>query len=235
MLKKVISTLGALAVVSGSLAAGEAHAASASATASVLNIDGGTLLSFSNDQYLSDASTPFENGFDASSTLQNYNFSTTAPNGDTSFAHIDDSLQPFPQTSAGAVNNGRGAATVLWTFNWSATGTGAATVDLDYLYSATVQNLNPGETGIASSYVSLLRDGTPEVQEALHFFDSVNGNTSGEGHLLLDFDVNAGDTGTLTVAVASNALVAPVPVPGAVWLLGSALAGLAGYARRKAA
>lgn len=235
MSNKFINTLGALTLVSVTIAAGEAHAASASATASIINLDGGTLLSFSNDQYLSDAATPFQSGFDAGNTLQNYSFNTTASNGDTSFASIDNGLSPLPQTSAGAVNNGQGAATVLWTFDWTATGSGTATVDVNYLYSATVQNLNPGETGIASSYISLLDDGASEAQEALHFFNSVNGNTSGDGHLLLGFDVNAGDTGTLTVTVASNALVAPVPVPGAVWLLGSALAGLVGYARRKAA
>src|SRR3569623_3343700 len=236
MWKNRMNRAATLAVMTGALlTAGAAQAGAASATASILNLDGGALLSFVNDQFLSDASTPFQSGFEASSTLQNYTFSTTAPNGDTSFAGIDNSFLPYPQTAAGAVNNGRGAATVLWSFDWLATGTGTATVDLDYLYSATLQNLAAGETGIASSFVSLLRDGTSQQQEALNYFSNQDGNTAGENHLLLNFDVNAGDTGSITVAVASTALIAPVPVPGAVWLLGSALSALLGIARRKAA
>ena len=122
----------------------------------------------------------------------------------------------------------------MWSFDWTAAGTGTGTVDLDYFYSA-LQNLAADETGIASSFVSLLRDGTSQQQEALNYFSNQNGNTAGENHLLLNFDVNAGGIGSLTVVVASTALIAPVPVPGAVWLLGSALAALLGIARRKAA
>src|SRR3569833_2602919 len=147
MWKNRMNRVGALAVMTGALlTAGAAQAGSAAATASILNLDGGALLSFANDQFLSDASTPFQSGFDASSTLQNYTFSTTAPNGDTSFAGIDNSFSPYPQTAAGAVNNGRGAATVLWSFDWLATGTGTTTVEHNYLYSATLQNLAAGET-----------------------------------------------------------------------------------------
>ena len=224
------------AVMTGAqLPAGAAQTGSASATDSNLNLDGGALLCFANDQFLSTAKPHYQSGFDASSSLQNYSFITSAPNGDSSFDGIDYSVLAYPLSSAGAVYIVRGAATVLWAFDWLATGTGTATVDLDYLYSATLQTLAAGETGIASSFVSLLRDGTSQQQEALINFSNQDGNTAGENHLLLNFDVNAGDTGSITVAVASNALIAPVPVPGAVWLLGSALAGLVGIARRKAA
>lgn len=235
MLKKTTTTMGAAALLAGSmLFAGEGHAAATSATTSVFDRDfGSTLLSFSNDQYLSDASTPFDSGFNAGSTMQAYYFNNTAGNGDTSFASIDDSFAPVPQTAAGAIGTGNGSATVLWTFDWMATGSGTATLDLDYLYSATVAGFSAGETAVARSFISVLLDGTSNYQEALNYFDNVNGNSAGEGHLVLNFDVTEGDTGTFTVAVASDAIAAPVPVPAALWLFGSALAGLVGISRRR--
>lgn len=234
MLKKMSTTVGVLAVLAGQvLTIGAAHAASVSATASIIDRTS-SLLSFSNDQFLSDASTPFQSGFDAGSVLQNYYFNTTAGNGNTSYAQIDNSSAPFPQTSAGAGHDGKGSATVSWSFDWLATGTGTATLDLQYLYSATVLNIAAGETGKASSFVSVLLDGTHNIQEALYFFNNVNGNTSGINDLVLNFGVNAGDKGTFTVTTASNAIAASVvPIPAAVWLLGSALTGLAGFTRRK--
>lgn len=243
MLNKTINTLGMLAVVGGSLAAGEAHAASVSATTSILGVDGGTLLSFSNDRYETRAWTPFLSRDHGSNTLPNYNFNTTASNGDTSFARIDNSLSPLPQTSAGAVHKGRGDALVRWVFDWAATGTGNATVGLNYLYSETVKNLTPSKSGAeAVSYIDLWRSGgVGDVSDSHHSSTTINGNPSGKGHLLLNFDVKAGDRGVLVVQVESAAQAwdwsspVPVPVPSAVWLLGSALAGLAGYARRKAA
>lgn len=55
--------------------------------------------------------------------------------------------------------------------------------------------------------------------------------------MLLNFNVNAGESGTFTVSTASNAAamsaLTPVPVPAAVWLFGSAIAGLIGFSRRK--
>jgi len=232
-----VSTVAGAAILAGGavLFAGAGHAAAVSATTSIFDRDfGSSLLSFSNDQYLSDASTPYNSGFDASSVLQNYYFNDTFGNGDASFASIDNGFAPLPQTSAGASNNGSGHATVLWTFDWTATGTGTATLDLDYLYSATVTGYSAGENAVARSFISVLLDGTQNSQEALHYFDDVNGNTAGEGHLVLNFDVAEGDTGTFSVALASDAIAAPVPVPAAVWLFGSALAGLVGLGRRQA-
>jgi hypothetical protein len=167
--------------------------------------------------------------------LQGYDFNDTGPTGGTSFAKIDPSFAPAPGTSAGAVDQGQGSATVLWTFDWVATQTGKASIDLSYLFSATVQNLLPGETGIASSDITLLLDGTSLKSEALNFFNNVNGNTSGLDDLLLSFDVITGQSGTFTVSAASNALVAPVPLPAGIWLLGSSLVGLAGLMRRRKA
>jgi hypothetical protein len=220
----------AIAVLAGAgLLSANAHAASATASAGIFGIDGGALLTFSNDQYLSDASTPLHSGFNASSVLQNYYFNDTP-----SFASIDNSFAPAPQTSAGATGNGKGSATVLWSFDWLATGTGTATFDAEYLYSATVANLASGETGIASASISAVLEGTQNKQDVLYYFNNHNGNTYGDEHLTLNFNVIAGQTGTITLAVASNTLVAPaVPVPTAAWLMGSALLGLGGIARRR--
>lgn len=227
--------LTAIALVIGAGAASvDVHAASVSASAAITGISS-SLLALSNNQYLSDASTPFQSGFDASSVLQNYYFNNTAANGDTSYAEINDFYAPGPYTQVGAIHSGNGSATVLWTFDYVATGTGTATLDLEYLYNATVANWSAGETGIASSSANLLLDGTALKQEQLHYFYDQNANTGGFSNLVLNFGVTAGQTGTFTVALTSSAMAAPaaVPVPAAVWLMGSALAGLGGIARRR--
>jgi hypothetical protein len=220
-------------VVLGCACAGSlpARAAAVSATASITDITT-SMLQLSNDQYLNDASTPFHSGFSTGTVLQSYDFNDSGPNG-TSFASIDSTFAPAPGTSAGASGSGSGSATVLWTFDWIASATGTASIDLGYLYSATVLNLLAGETGIASSDITLLLDGTSTKSEALNFFNNVNGNTSGFSDLLLTFGVTEGQTGTFTVTAASNALVAPVPLPAGIWLLGSSLLGFAGVLRRR--
>lgn len=141
----------------------------------------------------------------------------------------------MPQTSAGAAHNGQGSSTVLWSFDWTATDTGTAMVNLEYLFSATVANYGAGEKAMASSLVSVGLDGTQNKQESLHFFYNEDGNTSGYSNLLLNFNVNSGDKGTLTVFTASNAVAVqtPVPLPAAAWLLGGAVVGLLGAVRRK--
>lgn len=228
MFNQLTRKLGAAAVLVGAgLLSIDAHAASVTASAGIFGVDGGALLSFSNNQYMSDASTPLHSGFNASSVLQNYYFNDTP-----SFASIDDSLSPAPQTSAGATGNGQGSATVLWSFDWLATGTGAATFDAEYLYSSTVANLLSGETGIASASISAVLEGAQNQQNVLYYFNNQNGNTSGFENLTLNFTVIAGQTGTITLTVASNALAASVvPVPAAAWLMGSALLGLGGVVK----
>lgn len=232
MFKKTIG-IAALSVIG--LASIDAHAAAVSATAQIFGIDGGSLLSFSNDQYLTDVSTPYSNGFNASTTIQNYYFNDTQANGNVSFASSDYSFAPAPYTTAGAIGSGSGSSTVLWSFDWIATGTGTATFDAEYLYSATVMNYVFGETGIASASISAVLEGTQNKKDVLYYFNNQNGNTFGDEHLTLSFDVIAGQTGTISIAVASNALAAPapVPVPAAAWLMGSALLGLGGIARKR--
>jgi hypothetical protein len=61
--------------------------------------------------------------------------------------------------------------------------------------------------------------------------DSINGysNANGTGFWFLSA------TGDLTYNIASGGTTAPVPLPAAIWLLGSGLLGMAGIARRRAA
>lgn len=80
--------------------------------------------------------------------------------------------------------------------------------------------------------------GTQNFLTLANVVESVNGN----GELLLSGDLKwtglwAGLVGANTSAVVGHFELAPaaVPVPAAVWLLGSALAGLVGIGRRKAA
>ncbi len=54
-------------------------------------------------------------------------------------------------------------------------------------------------------------------------------NSNGAGFWFLS------NTGDLTYNIASGASTAPVPLPAAIWLLGSGLLGMAGIARRRAA
>jgi hypothetical protein len=235
MFNSTTKIVGAAVIASLGLLSVNANAASVSATAQIFGIDGGSLLSFSNNQYLTDVSTPYHSGFNAGSTVQNYYFNDTQANGNTSFASSDDSFTSAPYTIAGAINNGSGSSTILWSFDWVATGTGTATFDAEYLFSATVMDWVLGETGLASSSISAVLEGTQNKKDVLYFFNNQNGNTFGDEHLTLNFDVVTGQTGTISIAVASNALAvpAPVPVPAAAWLMGSALLGLGGVARKR--
>jgi hypothetical protein len=223
--------LAILSLCAAGLAPG-AFAASVSATSQITGVTP-TLLTLTNNQFLSDASIPGQSGFNTSSVLTGYNFNSSS-GGNTSFAQIDASFAPLPATSAGAVGNGNGSASVLWTFDWEATGTGTAALDFEYLFSATVANWLAGQTGVASSSISAVIDGTSVQGEALRFFNNTNGNDGGFANLALNFGVTAGQRGTATVTVASVASAAqPVPLPAALPLLGGGLLGLFGLGRRR--
>lgn len=210
-----------------------AEAATVTANASILDLSVSSNLTLSNDQYLSDAATPYDSGFDTGSTLTPFFFSTTQPNLDSSFAQVDDVFAPLPGTQTGANHLGQGTATVLWTFDFTATETGPALLDFQYSYNVGVFNLLAGETGIASASFSAIVDGTSVSSEALNFFNNSAGTSDGIINKLLAFDVVDGQTGTVTVAITSVAKAAPVPVPAALPLLGSGLLSLIGIVRRR--
>lgn len=239
MLKKRMPTIGILALAVGATLGSDAvYAATASATASITGIaaTGLTWLDWE-PMVVGSAETPFDYG-EISSTELNYHFSTITPSG-SSLATIDHSGVALPETTAAASTHGSGRAVVGWTLYYATDVTGIATVDVEYLYNATVANLGLGETALASSYVSVTVGGagdrSPVSDEAHFYFDNIESDISGVGTLRINFLATAGEFGnSIDFVVASNAqALPPVPVPAAIWLLGSALAGLAGFARCK--
>lgn len=233
MSNRILSRLAAMAAVLAGLMATPAMAGHVSATASFVDMTL-TLLSASNHQYLNDASTPDESYFNVGTEVGSVELNSTTPEA-TSYAALFNEFAPLPQTTASAISDGFGHASVLWTFDWTATETGMAAISLDFLTTAIVQNLLPGESALARSFASVLVDGTTLENSALHFFQSVEGVSGGIETLALTFAVVAGQTGTFTLALASDAFAAPaVPIPAALPLLGSALLGF-GLARRRKA
>lgn len=232
---KLIKVTAAAVIGAAGFFTAPAHAAAVSATASFLDMTL-SLLAPSNHSYLNDASTPFDSGFSVGSVLESYNFNTSTASG-TSFAAIDNSFSPLPQTMAGAIDDGLGHASVLWTFDWEATGTGTASISLDFLSAAILRNLGVGESAFVRSYGSLLLDGTSLEDSANYFFNTMEGDTGGIETLGLSFAVTAGQRGTFTLALSSDAFAAPaaapVPVPAALPLLGSALLGFGAFVRRR--
>ncbi len=222
--------LAALSLIAVSFSA-NVEAASVTASMGISDIQT-TLLTLSNDQFLTDIATPFQSAFDTGTVLQS-NFFSSSSGINSSYAEIDGSLAPLAQIHTGAANSGSGTATVLWTFDWLATGTGTATLNLEYLWDTTVANFQAGEVAIASSSISALVDSTSVQTDVLHFFQNVQGTAGGFDNLLLNFGVTAGQAGTFTVAMTSVSSVAPVPLPAALPLLGSGLLGLFGLGRRR--
>jgi hypothetical protein len=228
---KLIKVTAAAVIGAAGFFTAPAQAAAVSATASFLDMTL-SLLTPTNDSYLNDASTPFDSGFSVGSVLQNYDFNTSTPDG-TSYAAISDTFAPLPQTTAGAIGNGLGHASVLWTFDWEATATGTASISLDFLSAAILQNLGVGEKAFVRSYGSVLLDGTNLEDSANYFFNTQEGNTGAIETLGLSFAVTAGQRGSFTLALNSDAFAAPVPVPAALPLLGSALLGFGAFVRRR--
>ena len=103
-------------------------------------------------------------------------------------------------------NSGYGGLNTATTYNAKAPLTAGSSVNM-YLYGFHTDTVN----GV------LVQDG------ALNGYSFVTANTTYEGKFTLTNDG--------THSYTSN--LAPVPIPGAVWLLGSGLAGLAGIRRRK--
>lgn len=231
---RMIRAAAAVLVLTGSLVSLNAQAAVASASATVFDLtDSSGLLSFSNYSYLVDASTPTQSGFSAGSSPSYYSF-TESSGSNYSYAEAGvDSVFNMPTTVAGAYGAGKGASTAAWYLDWVSAATGTVNLDLSYLSSWTVSGLQAGETGIASSSISLLVDGTPYKSELLNFYNNVNGNNSSISDLYLSFAVIAGQTGSISIALASNAITAPVPLPAGVWLFGSGLLGMGRFVRRR--
>ncbi len=236
MFKKFARRLGvALALMlSASLGVTTANAAAVSATAELWDVT--TVgLTVSNDFYTQDAQTNLNiDTFHFGTTTQDIMLNASNGSG-ASVANSTYSDFSLPHTDAGIVNSGWASSMFQWSFDYIAEEAGVATIDFDYNYNATLSNLFAGEAAGVSSYVSASVDGNPAFERsAFYYFVNQLGQDDGEGHLVLTFDVAAGETGSISFTAASQGYVTPVPEPAAVWLFGSALAGMAGLRRGKA-
>lgn len=215
--------------------AATANASAVSATAELWDVTTSGGLTLSNNYYTQGAQSNLSG--------DTFNFGTTAQdimlnagNGfGTSVANSTYSDFSLPHTDAGVTDSGWASSMFLWSFDYTAGAAGVTTIDFDYNYNATIFNLAAGDTAGVSSYLSASVDGNPASEKsAYHFFVNQDGQADGEGHLVLTFNVAAGQTGSISFTAASQGYVTPVPVPAAVWLFGSALAGMVGLRRRKA-
>lgn len=100
-----------------------------------------------------------------------------------------------------------------------------------------------GDSAIAYSqmYISLVKGGTEafrwapgNLNQSLIATDAVP-YSLGSSYFTMTTDSLQAGTYSLVIAMKNEAKVSAVPVPAAVWLLGSGLLGLVGVARRKAA
>jgi len=103
------------------------------------------------------------------------------------------------------------------------------TFSVDFLYAGEADSGNESE-GRAGLSLSRLSGGSIEDLFRVQFGD---GFESGGGTLTLSRWFDAGDHARLSAEVRAEAEASPVPVPPSVWLMGGALIGLVGIARRR--
>jgi hypothetical protein len=207
-----------------------ANATNVSATATIQDFSA-TMLSFSSaDSYFINASIPGQDSFAIGTSPAAIDLS----NG-SSFALVTlhDDIFDMPYTNAGVLGAGSATSVLQWSMDWVATGTGTAQVLLDYLSSALITNYKNGDGAGVSSLINMMVDGTPLKSEVFNFFSNQAGNVGTFDTLSLLFPVVTGQRGSLTITLASQGYVNPVPLPAAGWLLVSGLLGLGGFVRRR--
>jgi hypothetical protein len=120
--------------------------------------------------------------------------------------------------TVGLFYSGNGFSTALTTFNQAP---GANFVNTLFNFS--------GLTGLTGSVnFRVMQVGTAAANGGAT-------NTTSGTFRIADYFVGGIETSNLKLTGSVNSVVAPIPVPAAVWLFGSALAGVAGVSRRKAA
>ena len=226
-----LTIMAALLLAAGGMVS-PAHAAAVSGTAEVFGVtaSGAAILSFSNDFFTQDVQT--------SNDPENFSSGTLAQDvmlGSTPFAESSWSTFSGPRTSAGVINHGSASALFQWSFHYTAGGSGHVNLDVEYNFNVTVLGLGSHDSAGVSALVNVMLDGSGNQREIFRSLSNENGQLDGNAHLLLGFDVVNGQHGSITVTAASQAFATSVPLPPAVWLLGSACAGLAGRLRRRRA
>jgi hypothetical protein len=210
-----------------------AHATAVSATAQVQGLtDAAGLLTFSGDSYFVSATTPLHDSFQFGTDPLTLGLDFNDGNSVAS-ATPSDFILELPYTNAGVTNSGRASSVLQWSMDWVASATGTAQINLDFLSSASIVNYAAGDQAGVSSLVNLLVDGTQLESEVFDFFLGANNNTFDLDTMSVLLPVLAGQHGSLTVTLASQGYVNPVPLPAAVWLLVSGLAGFGGLVRRR--
>ncbi|MEQ1637903.1 MAG: VPLPA-CTERM sorting domain-containing protein [Methylococcales bacterium] len=117
------------------------------------------------------------------------------------------------------------------------TGQGYVEISLNWSTSVSGEEGNYFDYSTAQAYLL----GQPQDDNINYFFDYIDSNYDGtinhNGTFTLRFDNDGNDTfsGFIQSEAYTEAYgsVAPVPVPAAIWLLGSGLVGLMGFSRRK--
>lgn len=229
MKKFTLQVLAAAVFVGVSLANTPVFAAAATATTQVFGVsDNNSLLNFSNNYYYLEATTPNLNNFDAgSSPADQHALETTG----SYLSQADATLDVLgPYAYAGALVKGEAHATMQWSFDWTATGTGLVDLAVDYLVSIAVANLG-ADHALARSYLAVSVDGTSTSNSVLNFLQNQEGSFYDNPILSLSFNVTDGDSGTITITANSDA--SAVPAPATLWLVGLGLPGLLVNARRK--
>ena len=230
------TALSALAVLAAAvMLTNVANAAAVSATASISDRSGSLLdLSVANEYDI--IATTKQQEYTHFGTVLPASFSLADSNG-FSAAGISSDNDPFPSVSAGAHGSGAATSSIVWSFDYMATATGLATLDLEYTSIAQAINVAAGETALVSSLINIKRSGVSEAgSEVFNYFSLGNGDTEDIfNHLLYSFNATAGETGSFIVTLAAQSLTAPVPLPAAVWLLGSGLMGLGALRRKRIA
>ena len=115
---------------------------------------------------------------------------------------------------------------------------GVGSVEIDLGYSLFVDVVDNGPNGYAAASIfATLSDAFDEIIVGVDGIANGGDFASGVITLLVNVDDMgiAPYTDILTVGTTAAALAAPVPVPAAVWLFGSAVVGLFGARRRAAA
>jgi hypothetical protein len=230
----------ALATLAASIGlAATANATAVQASASITGVNGTLLNLSSSNEYDVIAQTRQQESTQYGTVLPYV--SLNDPDG-FSFAGVDNTFDPYPGVLAGAHDLGFGASSVVWSVSYTATDTGLATLDLEYLLGLDVFRTNPADTALGSASINIKRSGVQEAgSQVLSFFSTTSGIATDFSehhdfdHLLYSFNVAAGETGTFLITLGSQGMTTPVPLPAGIWLLGSGLVGLGARLRRKRA
>ena len=220
-------------LLSSSLGVAHLQAAEVSARAELLSLTTtGASISLTENFFVQHAETDLSSAIDHDgSTPMDINLSGSS----SAISRVAiDANDVLPYTEAKVNNNeGEADATALWQFEFNALSKGTVVFDFEYAYAAKILNLLSGEAGAVSTLIARVEGSENEEFQEYRFINE-NNQIEGIEKLLLTLDVDVGDSGIISFEAMSSAYVRPVPVPAAIWLFGTALAGMIGLRRRNA-